>query len=160
MIIDGQTQKLRADGQSDFFCGVIIDLEANFVLNNNEINHTPRFDESVGVAFTHGQDFGVVELRDDFGKVVFPGRTNEKDLAVGYFGRRMELFELQGMAFDGFAVDDLLQIISKDVFTQYANHQGRRRAGEGLGRPIDKFSEMIDEGGFDLVLGGSILRTT
>ncbi len=157
-IIDGQAQELGTDGKAGFFRRIIVDLEANLVFNNNEVNHAACVDEIVGL--THGQNIVPLQRREDFGKIALLRFADEKDLAVRGFRRRSKLSDLQWMAPNRFAVNGPLQITIEIVIAQYADDHWGGGISKGPGGPINKLGKMIDEGGFDLIFCGRVLGTS
>jgi hypothetical protein len=65
------------------------------------------------------------------------------------------------MAFNHLAVDDLRQIIAKNVLTQHADDHRGIRIGKSLIGPVGEPCKIVDESGLDLIFGRwRILRKT
>jgi hypothetical protein len=145
----GESQKLGADFQAGFFSGLIIDLEADSVVLDDEIDHAAGFDEWIG--FAHGQDAGIVESADDGGQIVFFRRADEEDLAVGGLRDGVEFLELKAPVIDGLVANGGFEVRAENIFSEHADDDGRAGISKGCRGPFNEFCKIEKEGGFDLI---------
>ena len=122
MAVRCEAQQLSADSEPGFLGGFVVDLEADFIVLNREINHPARFEEMV--CFADRQDAGIVEIAQDLWQAVLHRRAYEKNVAMSRFFSRVELTEFEMAIVYGLVADGFFQVISKDVFAKDTNDDG------------------------------------
>ena len=86
-----------------------------------------------------------MEVRNDFRKLLFPGITDEQDMAVGGLGGRINGLDDEWAAIDRLVLDGLLQFISEFIATHNPDDDGRIRVRKRFRRPLDELGKIVDE---------------
>src|SRR3989475_8393403 len=145
----GQTQELRAELQASPLGAVGIDLEADLVPLDHEVDDATRRDEALHLA--HREHARSVKVLHDLGQAALLRRADEQHVARFDALDRLDTADDQAPGLHGLAVDGL-ECLFGGIVAQDADGDGAASLGQGLARPFDELDEVIQEGGLDLVL--------
>src|SRR5579862_2183505 len=152
----GERKELGADAQACVISGARINRESDAAVLQSEFNRAASRGETAEIA--HYKSVRALQCVENFGEAVFFRGADKDDLAVPGCGSVLFAVNHDGMILDGFSTQGVVDYRAERILSENANGEGRLRAGIDFRRPVDKFCEVVDEGGFELVFARALLR--
>ena len=149
----GEKQEPGTDLEIDALGSQQIDVETNFVFLEAEADHAALANKIVG--FTDSKNGGVVHSLEQSGRALLVLTNDEKEITGPGIVLLENVTDLHGMQGDLFSSHCVFQKAGERVFIGDAKNQRVVRGSRHLRRPINELSKMKNEGGLQLILGGT-----
>lgn len=153
----GNAQQLGTDSEIRRLCSLVIDLEADFVVFLDEVDHAAGAGETFH--FTYRQHAGPAKSRYDLRQARPFRGIDEENVAISRLSQSAKLFEDDYTVIDLLVTNRPLEVAAEGIATEGADDKRRSGFDKGVGRPFDKLCKIEKERGLQLVLRGpGILR--
>src|SRR5438874_6730920 len=152
----GQLQELGAQLQARLLRPARVDLEADLVGLDDEVDVAAVVGEAVGVS--HDEDAGPVQGLEDGREVLALGRADEDDLGLPHLVDARQPAHLDTPAGDRLAGHGLVEHAPEGIAAEHGDDEGLPRAVERVGGPLDEACEVEEEARLHLVFARGTVR--